>query len=769
MLNPVRRTSGTQRSLRHSFLHLNLSGIRHFFLFSDLLFGFNRIVMLNISETALDALGWRASGSIDAELRARGAQPQPFIRGDLALHHLEIAHIAEGDAEPRRSALSLALPIDGALRLTGRGLAIDGMRMGAGRREAQLDASFDWSEREGESALEADLTLEGKGFAGRIEARGGLRGDRLQTSTLNVYGLEMTDVARLFGTRLDLGGLISAEFELSGPLDRPESALQANWDQPRVGKVGADRIRLEARTDERGDRLELDADLIRRGARTIRAQARLPFDSGQAPRDWPEMARNWIADPASNLELQTDGFDLDWLGLLLPHMPIKTHGSVNGVLALHGARPLPAMEGEIEVRDGVFSIAGQAASVGPLNGSLRFAGTRMQLGQLDLAATRGRASIRGSIDWGVPGREKVDLRIVFEHFLFDQLGLLRTTVDGQLGAYGPLQAMRVDGALQMTDLRVSFPSQQDPVLKEIRVLGLPDSGSASIREGGDEIAGLANDSRADVAIVLPEDTWVRGMGLDAQVEGLVRVAKKAGERARYQGRLEVKRGRYNLQGRRFELERGVAMFGGETRPIPDLDILASRQAGRDLLAFAHLTGPADSPQLELTSEPPLDPAEIISHIFLGGVARTEGNDSSPQIGNAAATMAGAMLLDRVAPDLRERMRVDQISVTSNEGDEAPQVEIESQLTPDVYLRLSQSLGVAADETMEVRWRFWRQLSLKSRVERSGASSIDLLWAYDFWGLERFGLGGLRKPPIPYRPEAEDCTGPSGTAPAEACP
>ena len=76
----------------------------------------------------------------------------------------------------------------------------------------------------------------------------------------------------------------------------------------------------------------------------------------------------------------------------------------------------------------------------------------------------------------------------------------------------------------------------------------------------------------------------------------------------------------------------------------------------------------------------------------------------------------------------------------------PAVEIETQVTPDVYLRLIQSLGASADEAVEVRWRFWKGLSVKSRVSRSGASSIDLLWEFDYWGLERLGLGGFVPPP-----------------------
>ena len=166
------------------------------------------------------------------------------------------------------------------------------------------------------------------------------------------------------------------------------------------------------------------------------------------------------------------------------------------------------------------------------------------------------------------------------------------------------------------------------------------------------------------------------------------------------------------------------------------------------------SGPANAPRLELTSEPPMDTAEIISYVFFGRSQSDSSSGQSSGIETTAASVAGVMLVDSLAPELRESLRIDQISVTSGDADEAPAVEIETQLTPDVHLRLIQFLGGAGDEAVEVRWRFWRNFNFESQVARSGASSIDLLWAYDFWGLQMFGLQGLRAPPPPYRSDAQ---------------
>ncbi len=698
----------------------------------------------------------RLGGIVDGNLRAAGGTPYPRIKGSLGIRDGRLYEVPAADSFV---AELLAGPLSCSLRFGGTTLRVEGMRLGEGRREVAASAWASWQDGE-ERTVDFEAMLQGVGFAGRLETSGGLRGDELRPTLLSLSSFEASEVAEMAGIGLDLGGQLSSELVLSGRLQSPDLLGHASWERPRIGSAEADRMVLRAASN--GDQLDVQAEFIRQGDRELSVEGRLPLNRSRPVPTWRDQMAGWPYDAASRIALQADHFDLSWLAFLAPRLSIRTWGEVDGALSVTGAEPIPLVEGEVELRDGVFTIANQQASAGPLDGSVRFSGSRASLDRLTLSSPKGNSQISGTLAWSPSGVDDVQLEILFEDFLFNQLGLLRTYFDGQLAATGALRALNVTGDIQLRDVRVSFPSPEDPVLKEIRVLGLPDAReSASIYEGETEIAGLDENTSVDVTFVMAPGTWVRGMGLDAEVVGEVQVTKAAGERARYGGTLEVERGRYSLQGKRFELERGVAMFAGEDATIPDVDILATRQASQDVRVTAHLTGPANAPRLELTSEPPMDSAEIISFIFLGRSQDDDTDDPSGRLRASAASAAGALLVDNLAPDLRERLRIDQISVTSGDRDEPPAVEVESQLTPDVYLRLIQSLGSAAEEAVEVRWRFWRNFSLESKVKRSGASSIDLLWSYNYWGLERFGVGGLTAPPPPYRREAEPaCKAPS---------
>jgi autotransporter translocation and assembly factor TamB len=705
--------------------------------------------------------GIRLDGSLDGTLSGVGGSPYPNANGGLRLRDVTISPI-ENATEP---AVTTPIgPLNGQLVFDGPSLEAPSIHVGRGQSELAVGMSVRWSGPRAER-IALDAEFEGIGFTGRGQIALRIDEDRLEPSVISISDFEAKELAERAGALRAYGGQLWAELELSGPLDAPDLDLKATWEQPSVGRVQSDRLQWTA--SARADSVDLRGELYDRGKQTFTVSATAALDRSLALREQVQEIALWSTSTQTRVHVRTVDFSLDWLPLLVPDLPVKTQGAISGEIKGRGDPTIPQLEGEITLANGAFSLATQTASIGPLSGVVHFAGNEAHFEDFVLGARRGQARLSGQINWTTKGLGEIEVRTVFDNYLFNQLGLLRTHLDGSLYARGPVDALDVRGILQLRDVRVSFPSREDPILKEIRVLGLPDKdGVTSILEGEAEIAGIDDKSNLDVAIVLPKGTWVRGIGLNAEIVGQIQVSKPPFGALQYLGRLEVEHGRYTLQGKRFDLDRGVAMFTGSERPVPELDILATRQASRDVLVTAHLTGPADGPKLELTSEPPMDTAEIISYVFFG---RSTSGSAGAQLQNTAASVAGVMLLDSVAPELREALRIDEISVTSGDDGEPPAVEVETQVTPDVYLRLVQSLGASADEAVEVRWRFWWEFNLRSSVARSGISSIDVLWAYDFWGFEAWGTKGLRPPPPPYRPDAPPSAKPACGADVDCIP
>ncbi len=705
--------------------------------------------------SGLDVRAPAFAGTLSGRLDLRGGPDLPRAEGALTLR----GAVAAAQLRGRDIAIG---PITGVLDLSEGVLETAGLRIGeAGEGATPVEANgrLSWSpdgDRWTFALLGEGLGVDGMG---RLEAEGSVdRGD-LAPSWIRIDGIDAADLARIAGSALDARGPVSARMDLLGPLTRPRASLRGRWNEPGIGQIEADHLVFDALLETRG--LSAHVELGRAGRRPLVADAFAALDARVPVSKIVAEPDLWLEDEESQLLLALDDFDLDWLALLAPNLPLRTTGRVDGQITLAGAEGRPRVRGEVMLEEGRLSLATQRSGIGPLEGKVRLEGDRAVLDQLLVGSKRGLAKLSGQWDWSADPAAGLDLTLALDQYRFDQLGLFRALLSGELTARGPIEALEIGGAVALSDVRVRFPSRSDPAFKEIRVLGLPERGSLrEIREGEQEIVGIDQSSRVDVRLVLPPGTWVRGIGLQAEIVGEVAVKKPPGGELEYRGVLEVQEGRYTLQGRRFELERGTAMFSGAPGPIPDLDIVAVRDATLDVRVTAHVQGPADAPQLELTSDPPMDVAEIISYLFFGRGGESTGSDEGNGLQNTAASVAGGMLLREVAPELQDALRIDQITLTSGQNDEPPVVEIESQITPDVYLRLIQSFGASADEAVEVRWRFYRGFNLKSSVARSGVSSIDLLWEFDFWGLERYGLAGFLPGPMRSAARRADESGPS---------
>ena len=93
-------------------------------------------------------------------------------------------------------------------------------------------------------------------------------------------------------------------------------------------------------------------------------------------------------------------------------------------------------------------------------------------------------------------------------------------------------------------------------------------------------------------MALPDNLVVRGRDLrassgsfglgdiNATLGGALILAKETGEDTTIRGRLDIARGQYTFQGRRFAIARGSEIaFGGESFLDPALNVTAERQIG----------------------------------------------------------------------------------------------------------------------------------------------------------------------------------------------
>ena len=216
------------------------------------------------------------------------------------------------------------------------------------------------------------------------------------------------------------------------------------------------------------------------------------------------------------------------------------------------------------------------------------------------------------------------------------------------------------------------------------------------------------------------DAWIRRADADVELRGELQLGKAAHRPLYVTGELRLVRGWYAFQGRRFTVEEGRIVFGGDVPPDPLLDIRALHRAGEYEITV-RITGRATQPALALSSVPTLTEADILSTLVFGRPARELGHEQGADLQRQAIALASGY----VAPELRQSiMRTLDLDTfeLSDKGVSAGRY-----VTRDVFVTLAQDLTGRAGQTVGVEYNITRRLAVKLSTSTQGNSAIDVLW------------------------------------------
>lgn len=163
----------------------------------------------------------------------------------------------------------------------------------------------------------------------------------------------------------------------------------------------------------------------------------------------------------------------------------------------------------------------------------------------------------------------------------------------------------------------------------------------------------------DITASVPGRMMVTGLGLDSEWRGDLKVSGSIVAPA-ISGTAEVVRGGYEFAGRRFELERGVIRFRGESPPDPTLDIVAAGDT-QGLSATIRVGGTGQKPEITFASVPALPQEELLSRLLFGTSITNLSAPEALQLAAAVASMRGGAGLNPINA-LRQAVGLDRLRI-----------------------------------------------------------------------------------------------------------
>jgi translocation and assembly module TamB len=236
--------------------------------------------------------------------------------------------------------------------------------------------------------------------------------------------------------------------------------------------------------------------------------------------------------------------------------------------------------------------------------------------------------------------------------------------------------------------------------------------------------------------------------MNVTVGGDVQVRKSAGGQVILVGTVQTVRGFYDFQGRRFELARGGQIrFIGTPQINPEIDVTATRLIpNTGVEARVRITGNAQTPELTLSSNPPLEESDILSLIVFNRPINELGTGERSSLAATAGGIATGFLAAPLGDSIGKALDLDlfEITTSTEEGDFGAGLTLGQQVGDRAFLKLRQQFGERNISEFLIEYQLTDFLRLQAsgapetsgsgnrlnqrRVERGG---IDLIFFFSY--------------------------------------
>ncbi|MEI9948563.1 MAG: translocation/assembly module TamB domain-containing protein [Pseudomonadota bacterium] len=418
-------------------------------------------------------------------------------------------------------------------------------------------------------------------------------------------------------------------------------------------------------------------------------------------------------------------------------------GRLNGDLNAHFRGGAPALDGHVDLTDGVAQLAAVGQRFDQIKARVSLEPGKAKLEELSARATAGRLRVTGEARFQGLDLTGADAHVRIAKDERVSLSLAGTEVGETYGAIDiklrpgqtkGSQALSVD----IPELRVRMPDAGSQDLQSLDPAKGVRVGTRQ-RDGGfvtlplqplEEGDPSKNDNPMVVDLNLGDQIWIQqGDSTKIQLGGRLKLV--LGDPLTIEGQIVVKSGKLDVSGKQFEIESGVITFSGE--PGNPTIVATARWDAPDEdrhRVYAEASGTAAKLKVTLRSEPPLTRDQVLSLLLTGSADGSLGGSG----GNNAATAVGAVggvatqglnkALSNIS-DLDVSTRID-----TSTGTARPELVV--QLSAKVSAQITRSLGQVPGQPPDMTFLtldflIKRNWSLSTLTGDRGASGIDLVW------------------------------------------
>lgn len=395
----------------------------------------------------------------------------------------------------------------------------------------------------------------------------------------------------------------------------------------------------------------------------------------------------------------------------------KFDGLLSTNLRAEGALTNPAVYGNLAVD--ALQLTGQQAPLELTKASLlaSFRGFAASLNS-DWQTPEGRLNLTGDANWLRPDAWFSQLEVKGDKL---QLQLMDAdlTISPQLKLTASPHSGQISGVIDVPAGSVRFNS-------------LPED---AVRVSDDEIIlSKTNTTSAkstwaftsDIRLKIGEQVRLSAFGLKTRLQGDLRV-RQQGLVPTLHGQVQLKEGSFRAYGQDLILRKGRLTFNGPaTQPLLAIEAIRNPEKTEDnVIAGLRVNGLADSPLIEVFSEPSKPQANALAYLLMGRDIGSSAGDGAVTTGLIGIGIANS---GKLVGAIGEAFGISDLSLdTAGSGDKS-KVTVSGYLSPRLQVKYGVGIFSQFGE-FTLRYRLMQQVYLEA--VQGIATSVDLLYKMEF--------------------------------------
>lgn len=358
--------------------------------------------------------------------------------------------------------------------------------------------------------------------------------------------------------------------------------------------------------------------------------------------------------------------DISWLQAYSPEID-ELKGQVNGDMRIVGLLNKPQVTGNLRLQNASLYLPETGAKIEDISLAIQ----ANQADQMNitgsLRAGQGVLKANGVLRLANLPNWSADLRLQGNNLLLMDTYEVQGQVSPDLTIQASPKAVVVTGSLRVPEASINIqalPTGASVRSDDIVFVGRtqPARVRKKLRTPQD---GTAIDIQPNVLVELGEKVKMNAFGLDARLNGKLRVLKNKQEIVA-EGALSVVDGFYKAYGQDLKIERGRVIFNGPMTN-PGLDVRATRTVEDDITVGISLGGTVKQPESTLFSSPQQTQSDTLSYLLTGrALASTSGGDTA--VLTRAITSLGLAGGEGLAQSVGGSLGLDDVGINSNGGD-----------------------------------------------------------------------------------------------------